>query len=77
MTGDPTKRLLVIGGIGSALTALCCFTPILTILLTAIGLGAALGCLDYVLLPALAIFVWMTGVALLRKLNRNGRERRL
>lgn len=77
MTGDPTKKLLVVGGIGSVLTALCCFTPILAILLTAIGLGAALGYLDYVLLPALAIFVGMIGIALLRKLNRKGREKGL
>ena len=40
MSGDPTKRLLVIGGIGSVLTALCCFTPVLAIVLTTIGLGA-------------------------------------
>lgn len=76
MSGDQTKRLLVIGGIGSVLTALCCFTPILAILLTAIGLGAALGYLDYVLLPVLAIFVGMIVIALLRKLNRNRSERR-
>jgi len=76
MSGDQTKRLLVIGGIGSVLTALCCFTPILAILLTAIGLGAALGYLDYVLLPVLAVFVGMIVIALLRKLNRNRSEGR-
>lgn len=76
MSGDLTKRLLVIGGIGSVLTALCCFTPILAIVLTTIGLGAALGYLDYVLLPALVIFVGMTVLALLRKMNRNGSEKK-
>ena len=67
MSCNLTKRLLVVGGIGLVLTALCCFTPIVVILLTAIGLGAILGYLDYVLLPALAIFVGMIVIALLWK----------
>jgi mercuric ion transport protein len=36
--------------------ALCCFTPVLTILLAAVGLGAIAGYLDYVLIPALVVF---------------------
>ena len=51
------KTLLVTGIIGSALTALCCFTPILVILLSSIGLSAAIGYLDIVLLPLLGLFV--------------------
>ena len=45
---------------GTILVALCCFTPILVILLGAIGLGALVGYLDYVLLPALSIFLALT-----------------
>ena len=45
---------------GTILVALCCFTPILVILLGAIGLGALVGYLDYVLLPALSISLALT-----------------
>jgi len=51
------KRLLWIGLIGSGLVALCCLTPILVVLLGVVGLGAITGYLDYVLLPALAVFL--------------------
>ncbi|MCS6318536.1 MAG: mercury resistance system transport protein MerF [Nitrospira sp.] len=50
------KRLLWIGLIGYGLVALCCLTPILVVLLGVVGLGAITGYLDYVLLPALAVF---------------------
>lgn len=38
---------------GTVLVAICCFTPALVVLLTAIGLGGLAGYLDYVLWPAL------------------------
>lgn len=62
MKGDLTeerwqKRLLWTGVIGSGLVALCCVTPILVILLGVVGLGAITGYLDYVLLPALVVFL--------------------
>jgi hypothetical protein len=37
----------------------CCATPILAVLLAALGLSAATGYLDYVLLPVIAICVGM------------------
>lgn len=46
--------------LGTALVALCCFTPILVILLGAIGLSAWVGYLDYVLLPALGVMLGLT-----------------
>ena len=62
-------KLLVTGIVGSAVAALCCFTPFLAIALPAAGLGGMLGYLynDAVLLPALAVFIIMTGVALWRR----------
>lgn len=54
------KHLLKIGIVGSVIAALCCFTPILVILLSALGLSAIIGYLDIVLLPALGIFVLLT-----------------
>ncbi len=56
---DP-KTLLRVSIIGTTLVALCCFTPVLVILLGVVGLSALTGYLDYVLLPALAIFIGLT-----------------
>jgi|UPI00035F1A7C mercuric ion transport protein len=41
----------------TVLIAVCCATPILAMTLTALGLGALVGYLDYVLLPALAVMI--------------------
>jgi mercuric ion transport protein len=64
------RTLLRTGAIGSAVTAVCCFTPILVLLLTGLGLSAAIGWLDWVLLPALALFLAMTAYALWLWLGR-------
>lgn len=63
---DP-KTLLRVGVIGTVLTALCCFTPILVVLLGVVGLSAFTGYLDYVLFPALAAFIGLTVYAAWRK----------
>lgn len=52
---------------GSVIAAICCATPVLLILLGGVGLSAWLGWIDYVLLPALAIFVGMTAYGLWRR----------
>lgn len=62
-----SNRLLSAGIIGAVVAALCCFTPVLVLLLGAAGLGALTGYLDYVLLPALAFFVGLTIYAVARK----------
>ncbi len=54
------KRWLWTGLTGSVIALLCCFTPLLVVLLGAVGLGALTGYLDYVLLPALAVFLGIT-----------------
>lgn len=59
-------RLFRIGAVGSVFFALCCFTPLLVVVLGAIGLSAWLGWLDYVLLPGLLLFLCLTGYALWR-----------
>lgn len=61
------RGLLQIGIFGTAIAALCCFTPVLVVLLGAVGLSAAVGWLDYVLLPALALFVGITLYAVVRR----------
>lgn len=60
------RKLLGVGIAGTVITALCCFTPVLIILLGAVGLSGLLGYLDYALLPALAFFVGLTVYALYR-----------
>lgn len=49
-----------IGLVGTVIVALCCFTPVLTLLLIGVGIGWAVGYLDYVLLPTLFFFVGLT-----------------
>jgi mercuric ion transport protein len=61
------NRLLKTGLIGSAIAAVCCFTPALVILLTTVGLSGIIGWFDFVLLPALVIFLSMTGYALWKR----------
>ena len=59
--------ILGIGLIGTVIAALCCFTPVLTILFGVVGLSALTGYLDYVLFPALGLFVLLTIYALWRR----------
>jgi mercuric ion transport protein len=61
------RKLLRVGSIGALIAALCCATPVLVVALSAVGLSAAVGWLDYVLLPALAGFVGMVVYALVRR----------
>lgn len=60
------KKLFSTGIIGSAIAAICCFTPALVIVLGAAGLSAWLAWLDYVLLPALALFLGLAAFAAIR-----------
>lgn len=61
-----SRKLLGFGIGGTAVTAVCCFTPALVILLGSFGLSAWLAWLDYVLLPMLVAFIALTLFALLR-----------
>ena len=66
-SGKPGSALLKTGLIGSAVLALCCFTPALVVLVGVLGLSVITGYLDYVLLPALGFFVLLTLYALWRR----------
>jgi mercuric ion transport protein len=61
------KSLLKIGIVGTIITAICCFTPLLVVVLGVIGLSSLIGLLDLVLLPALAIFLLITGYGLWKR----------
>ena len=65
------NKLFFTGLIGSGITALCCFTPLLTLLLSLAGIGGLLW-LDLVLLSLLGLFLLLTGAGLwLRKQQRS------
>ena len=57
-------KLLCAGACGTVVAALCCFTPLLVVLLGAAGFGAWLGWADYVVMPALIGFVLLGGCAI-------------
>jgi mercuric ion transport protein len=67
MNQSSNKNLLKIGIIGTVISAVCCFTPLLVVLLGVAGLGALTGYLDYILLPVLSIFVIIMIYALVQK----------
>jgi len=60
------ESLVKTGIIGAVVAAVCCATPVLVILLGAVGLSALTGYLDYVLLPALALCIGFIGFGLYR-----------
>ena len=64
------NKLIKAGIVGTVVAALCCFTPVLVILVSAVGLSAIIGYLDYVLLPALAFFLFLTIYAIWRRQRR-------
>ncbi|WP_299153782.1 mercury resistance system transport protein MerF [uncultured Tateyamaria sp.] len=59
------SKLLAFGLVGSMLAALCCFTPLLPIVLTGLGLTGLLGVIynDAILLPLMAGFIILAGYA--------------
>ena len=63
------NKLLALGVGGTILAILCCFTPLLPFVLTALGLTGLLGVVysDAVLLPILAGFLMLTGFAIWRQ----------
>ncbi len=70
MTEKTDGKLLATGIVGALITALCCFTPVLAVLLGAIGLSSVLGWMDFVLFPALAFFTALTAYAVWQRRAR-------
>jgi mercuric ion transport protein len=67
--------LLRTGIAGSVVAAVCCGTSVLAIVLGVLGMSAWLAWSDYVVLPALAAFLALTGYALFR-MHMSGRALR-
>ncbi|WP_319784321.1 mercury resistance system transport protein MerF [Oceanisphaera sp. IT1-181] len=61
------SKLLKIGAVGSMITALCCFTPVLVWLFAVLGFSALVGYLDYVLWPMLALFLVILVIGFVRR----------
>ncbi len=57
MDARSANRLYRTGIIGAVVAAVCCFTPLLVIMVSGVGLAAVVGYLDYVLFPALGLFL--------------------
>ncbi len=68
MTKD--KKLLCVGIGGTAIAAICCFTPLLVVVFGALGISAWLAGADLVLFPALGFFILLTLYALYRVRTR-------
>lgn len=66
------RKLLRTGVIGSAIAAICCFTPALVILFAAVGLSAIVGGLDYVLFPVLFASMGLVAFALYLRSGNKG-----
>ncbi len=54
---EKANRRYRAGIIGAVVAAVCCFTPVLVVLVTVVGWSAIVGYLDYVLYPALGLFL--------------------
>jgi mercuric ion transport protein len=59
--------LIATGGFDAGLAALCCMTPLLGIVLGAIGLTGWLAKADYMLIPAVVLFLALLVFGLCRR----------
>lgn len=66
------KKLLRTGAIGTIIAAICCFTPVLVVLVGFAGLSAIVGWLDYGLFPILFASMGMVAYALYLRSGRKG-----
>ena len=66
------RSLITTGIAGGVIAAICCATPLLAVVFGAVGLTAWLTEADYVLIPALIIFLGLIGLGLYRRRLRQG-----
>ena len=71
------RKLMGIGGVGAAVAALCCFTPLLVVSLGALGLSGLVGWwLDLILFPALGLFLTLLGYGIYLRQRRTAADDR-
>jgi mercuric ion transport protein len=61
------RSLIATGGIAAVLAAICCATPILAVLLGAIGLTAWIAKADYIVMAVLLLGIALVGLGLYRR----------
>lgn len=59
--------LMRTGVVGAVVAAICCATPLLAVVLGAVGLSAWAAKADYILMPVLVLFIALVGWALARR----------
>ena len=67
-----SKKVFISAVVGTVLVALCCFTPMLVLVLSILGVGFLTPYLDYVLFPVLVVMLIVTVLAY-RKWQRTQR----
>jgi mercuric ion transport protein len=72
MTTNKDDKLLRRGSIGTAIAAICCFTPFLVVLVGFAGLSAIVGWLDYGLFPMLFASLGVIAYAFYLRSNGKG-----
>ncbi|MFT7448895.1 MAG: mercuric ion transport protein [Glaciecola sp.] len=70
-------RLLKWGLSGALFAALCCFTPLLVVVVAGVGLSAVTGWLDYALFPLLFFCLAVVTQALWLRSGRRGQSPKL
>lgn len=74
MAEDSDRKLLKTGLFGATLAALCCFTPLLVVVVAGVGLSAIIGYLDYALFPLLFASLAVVAQALWLRAGKPGRS---
>lgn len=69
------RKLVWTGGIATVIAAVCCTTPLLTVVLPLLGLGALLAGVDYVLIPLLLASIGLLALGLYRFSRRGAADR--
>lgn len=67
------RSIFGVGVVGAVVAAICCITPLLPWLLSAVGLSGMIGYVyrDDVLLPLVAVFLAIAGYGLWRRRQTN------
>jgi mercuric ion transport protein len=68
------RQSFIAAAVGTAVVALCCFTPLLVIALSLVGVSFLTPYLDYALLPALVVLL-VVAVVSYRKWKQSSHHR--
>jgi mercuric ion transport protein len=68
------RSLITTGAIGAVIAAICCATPLLTVVLGGIGLTAWLAHVDYIVMAVLILGLALVGLGVYRHSREAGRR---